>query len=65
MRYRPLWWPGVLVIGSYMHIYSLRMLFVIGVLVNGFGLYMTSTVTSLGGFYSGMALWRHWAAAPL
>ena len=42
---------GVLVIGSYMHIYSLRFLFVIGVLVNGFGLYMTSTVTSLGGFY--------------
>ena len=42
---------GVLAIGSYMHVYSLRMLFVIGVLVNGFGMYMTSTVTSLEGFY--------------
>lgn len=42
---------GVLAIGSYMHLYSLRLLFVIGVLINGFGLYMTSTVTSLEGFY--------------
>ena len=42
---------GVLAIGSYMHIYSLRLLFVIGVFVNGVGLYMTSTVTTLEGFY--------------
>ncbi len=42
---------GVLAIGSYMHVYSLRLLFVIGVFINGFGLYMTSTVTSLEGFY--------------
>ncbi len=42
---------GVLAIGSYMHVYSLRLLFVIGVFINGFGLYMTSTVTTLEGFY--------------
>jgi MFS family permease len=42
---------GVLAIGSYMHVYSLRLFFVIGVLVNGIGLYMTSTVTTLEGFY--------------
>jgi len=27
---------GVLAIGSYMHVYSLRLLFVIGVMINGF-----------------------------
>jgi MFS family permease len=42
---------GVLAIGSYMHVYSLRFLFVIGVMINGFGLYMTSMVTSLEAFY--------------
>lgn len=42
---------GVLVMGSYMHVYSLRLLFVIGVVINGIGLYMTSQVTSLEGFY--------------
>ncbi len=42
---------GVLTIGSYMHVYSLRLLFVIGVVVHGFGIYMTSTATSLEMFY--------------
>lgn len=42
---------GVLAIGSYLHVYSLRLFFIVGVLVNGVGLYMTSKVTSLEGFY--------------
>lgn len=42
---------GVLTIGSYMHVYSLRLLFVIGVLVHGVGIYMTSTATTLEAFY--------------
>lgn len=50
---------GVLTIGSYMHVYSLRLLFVIGVLVHGFGIYMTSTATTLESFY----LWYGFVAA--
>jgi MFS family permease len=42
---------GVLAIGSYMHIYSLRLIFVGGVLVHGLGIYMTSTANSIESFY--------------
>ena len=42
---------GVLAIGSYMHIYSLRLIFVSGVLVHGFGIYMTSAANSVEAFY--------------
>jgi MFS family permease len=42
---------GVLAIGSYMHLYSLRFIFVVGVLVHGLGIYMTSTANSIESFY--------------
>src|SRR5690606_6941359 len=42
---------GILAIGSYMHIYSLRLIFLLGVAIHGFGIYMTSTVTTVEGFY--------------
>jgi MFS family permease len=42
---------GVLAIGSYMHIYSLRLIFVSGVMVHGLGIYMTSTANSIESFY--------------
>ncbi len=50
---------GVLAIGSLMHIYSLRLIFVLGVLVHGFGIYMTSTAVSIETFY----LWYGLVAA--
>lgn len=50
---------GILVVGSLIHVYSLRFLFLIGLLIHGFGLYMTSTVSSIGGFY----LWYGFVAA--
>ena len=50
---------GVLAIGSYMHIYSLRLIFVSGVLVHGFGIYMTSTANSIEAFY----VWYGFVAA--
>ena len=50
---------GVLAVGSFMHAYSLRTIFVIGVLVHGFGIYMTSTATSVEAFY----LWYGFVAA--
>jgi len=37
---------GILAIGSYMHAYSLRLIFVSGVLVHGLGIYMTNTANS-------------------
>lgn len=50
---------GVLAIGSYMHIFSLRLIFVGGALVHGFGIYMTSTANSIESFY----LWYGFVAA--
>ena len=42
---------GVLAIGSLMHSFSVRRLLLYGALIHGFGMYMTSTVTSIEGFY--------------
>jgi MFS family permease len=42
---------GILVVGSFMHAYSLRFIFLLGALLHGFGIYMTSTVISIEGFY--------------
>jgi len=50
---------SILGVGSLMHVYSLRMLFMIGVIVHGIGIYMTSTSTTIGAFY----LWYGFIAA--
>jgi len=50
---------SILGVGSLMHMYSLRMLFMIGVIVHGIGIYMTSTSTTIGAFY----LWYGFIAA--
>lgn len=50
---------SILAVGSLMHVYSLRMLFIIGVIVHGIGIYMTSTATTIGAFY----LWYGFIAA--
>src|SRR5918992_688595 len=42
---------GVLVVGSLVHTRSLRLLLMWGRLINGLGVYMTSTVTTIEGFY--------------
>ena len=42
---------SILGVGSLMHLYSLRMLFMTGVIVHGIGIYMTSTATSIEAFY--------------
>ena len=42
---------GILVVGSYIHAYSVRALLFWGCFIHGFGLYMTSTVTTVGEFY--------------
>jgi MFS family permease len=42
---------GVLVVGSLVHTRSLRLLLMWGGLINGLGVYMTSTVTTIEGFY--------------
>ena len=42
---------GVLVVGSLVHARSLRLLLLWGGLLNGLGVYMTSTVTTIEGFY--------------
>ena len=42
---------GVLVVGSFLHSQSLRRLLLLGGILHGIGVYMTSTVTSLEGFY--------------
>src|SRR5918996_4640936 len=41
---------GILVVGSYIHAYSVRALLFWGCFIHGFGLYMTSTVTTIGEF---------------
>jgi MFS family permease len=42
---------GILAVGSLMHAYSLRLIFLLGTLINGLGLYLTSTATSIEAFY--------------
>jgi MFS family permease len=42
---------GVLVVGTLLHTHSVRRLLLIGSLIHGFGIYMTSTATSLTMFY--------------
>jgi MFS family permease len=42
---------GVLIIGSFMHTHSVRFIFFISTIVHCFGIYMTSTSTSIEGFY--------------
>jgi MFS family permease len=41
---------GVLVVGSLEHSYSVRQILLLGSLIGGVGIYMTSTVTSVGAF---------------
>ncbi len=42
---------GILGVGSILHTHSVRALLFWGCLIHGFGLYMTSTVTTIGEFY--------------
>ncbi len=42
---------GILAVGSIMHTHSVRALLFWGCLIHGLGLYMTSTVTTVGAFY--------------
>ena len=42
---------GILAVGSLIHVYSIRVLLFWGALLHGVGLYMTSTVTTVGEFY--------------
>lgn len=42
---------GVLIVGSFMHTHSVRMIFFLSTLVHCFGIYMTSTATTIGMFY--------------
>lgn len=42
---------GILLVGSLIHAYSVRRLLLLCGLVHGFGLYMTSTATTVEGFY--------------
>src|ERR1044071_8081653 len=42
---------GVLIVGSFLHSRSVRCIFFISTLVHCFGIYMTSTVTTIEGFY--------------
>ena len=42
---------GILAVGTLMHAYSVRKLLLIGTLIHGIGLYATSTVTTVEGFY--------------
>ncbi len=42
---------GILVVGSFIHICSVRSLLFWGCLIHGLGLYFTSTVTTVGAFY--------------
>ena len=50
---------GILAVGSIIHTYSVRRIFLWGGLIHGFGLYMTSTVTTVEAFY----LWYGLVAA--
>lgn len=42
---------GVLIVGSFMSTHSVRMIFFLSTLVHCFGIYMTSTATTIGMFY--------------
>ena len=42
---------GVLVIGSFLHTHSVRWIFFLSTIVHCFGIYMTSTVTTIEAFY--------------
>jgi len=42
---------GVLIVGSFLHTHSVRLIFFLSTLVHCFGIYMTSTVTTVEGFY--------------
>jgi MFS family permease len=42
---------GVLIVGSYLHSHSVRLIFFISTLVHCFGIYMTSTATTIEAFY--------------
>jgi MFS family permease len=42
---------GILAVGSIIHTYSVRRLLLLGGLIHGFGLYMTSTITTVEAFY--------------
>ena len=42
---------GILAVGTLMHTHSVRKLLLIGTLIHGIGLYATSTVTTVEGFY--------------
>ncbi len=42
---------GVLVVGSFLHTHSVRRMLLWGSLIHGFGIYMTSTATTLAAFY--------------
>ena len=42
---------GILAVGSLIHVYSVRALLFWGTLLHGLGLYLTSTVTTVGAFY--------------
>jgi MFS family permease len=42
---------GVLIVGSFLHSHSVRLIFFLSTLVHCFGIYMTSTVTTIEAFY--------------
>src|SRR2546426_10396275 len=42
---------GVLIVGSFLHTHSIRLIFFLSTIVHCFGIYMTSTVTTIEGFY--------------
>jgi MFS family permease len=42
---------GVLIVGSFLHTHSVRFIFFLSTLVHCFGIYMTSTVTTIEAFY--------------
>src|SRR5918993_831620 len=42
---------GVLIVGSFLHTHSIRLIFFLSTLVHCFGIYMTSTATTIEAFY--------------
>jgi len=42
---------GVLIVGSFLHTHSIRWIFFLSTIVHCFGIYMTSTVTTIEAFY--------------
>ena len=44
---------GILIVGSFLHTHSVRFIFFLSTLIHCFGIYMTSTVTTIEGFYFG------------